>query len=210
MAVLTVATELLARTASAQTTNRFAIGLDYIVRATDHASKEDYSHGQLGPGLLWRFGKGTDGWGFHWGLNWYAVKIDRPIGGTLSELGELHVRPLMAGYGYTHAFQRINVSSDVLAGYAIGSIALESSAVDAYRNRLGARDASGRASNTLVAKPEIGAWYDVNGRVGVNVNIGYMIARPQVTVTTTAGVDQRRARADQFIVRMGVVYSIFR
>ena len=58
------------------------------------------------PGLLWRFGTSKGGWGFHWGLNWYAVKLERPIGGTAIELGELHVRPVMAGYGYTHLIRR--------------------------------------------------------------------------------------------------------
>ena len=56
--------------------------------------------------LLWRFGKSKPGWGFHWGLNWYAVKLERPVGGSVIELGELHLRPVMAGYGYTRIFGR--------------------------------------------------------------------------------------------------------
>src|SRR5206468_10867256 len=51
--------------ASAQSTNRFALGLDYIVRTSDRASTQDYAEGQLGPGLLWRFGEAKQGWGFH-------------------------------------------------------------------------------------------------------------------------------------------------
>src|SRR5207249_2215642 len=86
--------------ATAQTNNRFAIGAELTVRTSDHASQEDAARGQFGPGLLWRFGNGRPGWGFHWGLNWYAVDIDRPIDGLMTELGELRLRPLMAGYGY--------------------------------------------------------------------------------------------------------------
>jgi hypothetical protein len=52
--------------------------------ASDRASQEDYARGQLGPGLLWRFGTPKGGWGFHWGLNWYAVKLERPIGGNVT------------------------------------------------------------------------------------------------------------------------------
>src|SRR3954470_18888375 len=118
MAVLTIATAALARPASAQTTNRFALGFDYIVGAPDRASKEDYARGQLGPGLLWRFGNAKPGWGFHWGLNWYAVKLERPIGGDVTELGELKVRPLMAGWGYTKVIRRYSITADVLGGYA--------------------------------------------------------------------------------------------
>jgi len=41
------------------------------------------------------------------------------------------------------------------------------------------------------------------------VNAGYMIARPDIIVETTTGQDKRTARADQFILKVGVVYSIF-
>jgi hypothetical protein len=202
--------------ASAQTepaesaaTNRFAIGAEFKVKTSDRASREDYARGQLGPGLLWRFGTSKPGWGFHWGLNWYAVKLERPIGGGVTELGELHVRPLMAGYGYTHVIGRYSVTADVLGGYAFGSMKLTDPAIDAYRRTLNVANASARATNTLVLKPEIGLWYDLTRRFFLNVNAGYMIARPDVMVETTAGTDRRTARADQFILKVGVVYSLF-
>jgi hypothetical protein len=74
---------------------------------------------------------------------------------------------------------------------------------------LGAESVTIKSSNTLVLKPEIGAWYDVNTKVGVNVNFGYIMARPDVTVSSTVGTDRRAVRADQFILKAGVVYSIF-
>ena len=206
---LTLCSALAAGSAIAQTNNKFAIGGEFTIRATDHASKEDYAHGQLGPGLLWRFGNGTQGWGFHWGLNWYAVEIDRLIGGSGTPLGELHVRPFMAGWGYTHKLRRTSITADVLGGYAIGSIGLASTAVEAYQTRLGAHSITAQASNTFVLKPEIGVWYDLNSRFGANLNAGYMIARPDVVVNSTAGSDKRTVRADQFILKVGLVYSIF-
>jgi len=199
-----------ARPAIAQINNRFAIGGELNARTSDHASQEDAARGRFGPGLLWRFGQGHKGWGFHWGLNWYAVDIDRPIGGLMTELGELRVRPLMAGYGYTYRMtRRLNVTGDVLGGYAFGSIALVPTAVDAYQRRIGAQSITARASNTFALKPEVGVWYDLNKKFGLNVNGGYMIARPDVIVDSTAGPDKRTARADQFSLKIGVVYSIF-
>jgi hypothetical protein len=147
--------------------------------------------------------------GLSLGRNWYAVKIERTIGGSATELGELHVRPFTAGYGYTRVIRRYSITADVLGGYAIGSIGLDQPAIDAYRRTLGVPTASASASNTFVVKPEIGVWYDVNKKVGVNVNAGYMVARPDVTVVTDAGTDFRTARADQFILKVSVVYSIF-
>ena len=202
-----------ARAASAQDEakleNRFAIGGEFKIKTSDRASQEDYARGQLGPGLLWRFGDAKPGWGFHWGLNWYAVKLERPIGGSVTELGELHVRPIMAGYGYTKVIRRYSVTADVLGGYAFGSMTLSDPAVAAYRRALGVSSAEATATNTLVLKPEIGAWYDVTKKVYVNVNAGYMMARPDVSIVTAAGIDRRKARADQFILKVGVVYSIF-
>ena len=165
--------------------------------------------GQLGPGLLWRFGTPKSGWGFHWGLNWYTVKLERPIGGSVTELGELHVRPFMAGYGYTHIIRRYSVTADVLGGYALGSMAISDPALVAYRRALGVPSANADASNAIVVKPEIGVWYDVTRKVYVNVNAGYMLARPDVRIITAAGVDVRKARADQFVLKVGIVYSIF-
>jgi hypothetical protein len=207
---LTICIALGGVSAVAQTNNKFAIGGDFKIRATDRASNDDYAHGRLGPGLLWRFGHGHEGWGFHWGLNWYAVDIDRPIGGLVTELGELKVRPIMAGYGYSYRLRpRLSITGAVLGGYAFGSIGLVPSAVNAYERRLGSQSVTARASNTFVLKPELNVWYDLNKDFGLNINAGYMIARPDVIVDTTAGQDRRTARADQFVVRVGVVYSIF-
>lgn len=189
--------------------NRFALGGEFKVKTSDRASQEDYAHGQLGPGLLWRFGTSKPGWGFHWGLNWYAVKLERPIGGDVTELGELHVRPVMAGYGYTHVFRRHSITADVLAGYAIGSIKISDPASAAYRRTLGVPSAEANASNAIVLKPEIGMWYDLTKKVMINVNAGYMMARPTIEIVTAASTDVRTARADQFIIKVGVVYSIF-
>jgi hypothetical protein len=189
--------------------NRFALGAEFKIKTSDRASGEDYARGQLGPGLLWRFGESKPGWGFHWGLNWYAVKLERPVGGTVVELGELHVRPLMAGYGYTHVIRRYAITADVLGGYAIGSAKISEPAAAAYERLLGVTSAEANATNTLVIKPEIGVWYDVNKKFFINVNAGYMFARPDVEIVTSAGTDVRKARADQFILKVGVVYSIF-
>ena len=189
--------------------NRFALGGEFKIKTSDRASGQDYARGQLGPGLIWRFGESKPGWGFHWGLNWYAVKLERPIGGAVTELGELHVRPLMAGYGYTGVIRRYSITAAALGGYAIGTIRISDPAEAAYRRTLGVPSAEANATNTFVFKPEVGVWYDLTKRVYVNVNAGYMMARPDVEIVTAAGRDVRTARADQFVLKVGVVYSIF-
>jgi hypothetical protein len=209
VAWITVSSAVLSAQSDSPAENRFALGGEFKIKTSDRASKEDYARGQLGPGLLWRFGTPKQGWGFHWGLNWYAVKLERPIGGQVTELGELHVRPVMAGYGYTRIIHRYSITADILGGYALGTMSISDPALAAYRRTLGVATAAAGATNTLVLKPEIGVWYDVNKRLYVNVNAGYMLARPDVIIETVAGLDRRKARADQFILKAGIVYSIF-
>jgi hypothetical protein len=116
----------------------------------------------------------------------------------------------MAGYGYTQVVGRYSITADVLGGYAFGSIGLSDAAAVAYRRVLDVPSVTARATNTFVVKPEIGIWYDMTRRLYLNVNAGYMMARPDVMVETAVGVDiRRKARADQFILKVGVVYSVF-
>jgi hypothetical protein len=192
-----------------QPENRFALGGEFKVKTSDRASGEDYARGQLGPGLLWRFGTPKGGWGFHWGFNWYAVTLERPVANSVIELGELHIRPVMAGYGYTYLIRRYSITADVLGGYAIGSMSISDPASAAYRRALGVSSVEANATNAIVLKPEIGVWYDITRKVYLNVNAGYMFARPDVEIVTSAGIDKRKARADQFILKVGLVYSIF-
>ena len=65
------------------------------------------------------------------------------------------------------------------------------------------------AANTLVARPEVGIWFDVTQKFGVNVNAGYMFARPRVTIRSSVANESQRIRADMFSVKIGMVYRIF-
>jgi hypothetical protein len=195
--------------ATAQTESRFAIGGNFLIAASDQSSSEDRAHAEFYPELLWRFGDIQPGWGPHWGLYWYAVDIDRTVGGAATMLGKVHIRPLMGGYGYTWLRGKNAISANMLAGYAFGTMKLADGAADAYRTRLGAQVTDSSASNTFVLRPEIDFWHDINKLFGFNLNVGYIIARPDVEIATSTGVDRRTARADQFQVRVGLVYSIF-
>jgi len=199
----------LAPPAHAQVDSRFAAGLDVSIATTSRTTSDDYAHGGVLVEPLWRFGTIDPGWGVHWGLNWYEVRVDRSIAGAAADLGEVKIRPIMAGYGYTWVRGRETVSANMLGGFAFVSADMSSSVADVYRNRLGVQATDVDASNGWVLKPEIDFWHDINRLFGLNVNIGYMLARPDLTVTTSAGIDRRTLRADQFLVKVCLVYSFF-
>ena len=198
-----------ARPAHAQVNSRFAAGVDFVLGTSDAASNEDSARTVFLPEPLWRFGRVDRGWGPKFALNWYAVDIERPVGGVPTTLGELHIRPIMGGYGYNWTRGRNSVSVNLLGGFAFASMSLSDSATAAYQTRLGQGVADAEASNIFVVRPELDFWHDINRLFGLNVNVGYIVARPDVTIITSAGADTRTARADQFQLRVGLVYSIF-
>jgi hypothetical protein len=192
-------------TTFAQSDSSLAVGGQVTIR--DPAMGR--AHGSSDIGLLWRLGHGDTGWGWDWSLNWFSTDIDRPVGPEITELGELSVKPFMAGYGYRYAIGGVSVELNAMAGYAFTSFHLNAQAVDAYRDLLGARSVSVDAANTFVTRPEVGIWFDLTRKIGVNVNAGYMIARPRVTIRSTLADESERIRADMFSVKIGMVYRIF-
>jgi hypothetical protein len=191
--------------ARAQSDNRFALGANFSLRAL----ADESARGHRGIGLLWRFGEGDTGWGWEWALNWFDADIRQSIGGGTVELGELRVRPIMVGYGYSYRRNRQLFTASLLGGYAFTSMTLTPDATDAYYDRLGARSVSLTTSNPLVMRPGFSIWHDLSEKVGLNVSVGFLVARPQVTIRSTLGEEQRRIRADTFQVKMGLAYSIF-
>ena len=199
---LTLAT---ASTAHAQSEGKFAFGAQLSTRTA--VGPENGGH--RGVSFLWRFGQSKTGWGWHYGLNWFGTDLKRSIGGPNTEFGTLRVRPIMGGYGYTRVFGRTSVTGKLMGGYAFSSMKLSQEAMDAYQTRFSAQAITVKASNAFVVIPEINVWYNVNKKIGIRVSSGYVIARPDVTVTSTAGVDKRRVNADNITFKVGMVYSIF-
>jgi hypothetical protein len=192
-------------TVRAQTGNRIAAGVAVSpARAADEASR-----GDTGIGLLWRLGHGNEGWGWKYGFGWYSADLDRQLDATRLEFGALRVRPILAGYGYSHTAGRAQISAGLLAGYAFNSFRPLASFRDAYRQRLGAQQFDAEVSNSLVLKPQLSTWIDLSRRIGLNLDVGYAISRPTMTISSSLGRERRKIRADMLIMKVGAVYSIF-
>ena len=172
-------------------------------------STERMSSGATNIGILWRLGHGGEGWGPKYGLNWYSAHLDTTIGDRRQAFGELKLRPLMLGYGYSRSFGRVHASANILGGLAITSFSLSSSANDAFRRQLAASSVDADASNPLVLRPEISVWIDASRKIGINVNAGYMFAQPRVVVSGAGGRAVRRVDASMFTLSVGAAYSIF-
>jgi hypothetical protein len=173
------------------------------------SSSDPFVHGVPRLGPLVRFGESREGWGTRIGLNWYEVNLDASIDDDALEFGSLRVRPFMAGYGYTRIFGPVAGSANVLLGYAFTSFSLEAAFANAYRQARGVDRVTVDVSNAFVFKPEISAWIDVSRTVGLNFSLGYLIARPGVTLDSAVGPDRHDIRGDVFMVKIGAVYAVF-
>ncbi len=204
--LLTVGGLLLGSTALAQSEGKVAVGASVSAKA---GTSRDIS-GHINPGLIWRIGHGGEGWGFDYGLGWYGADLKRTVGAESTAFGELRVRPIVAGYGYSKRLsERYRVSGKLLGGYSFNSFKMHPAFGDVYKRVNGAVLTDIDVSNAFVLRPEVSTWIDVTRKIGINLSAGYTIARPEVTTTTSLGSESRRVRADMFTVRIGAVYSIF-
>lgn len=191
---------------AAQTKNRIAVG---VVVAGKQAPGEEAS-GTYGPGVTWRFGTAKEGWNIKYGLNWYKAEISRNIGNEVQAFGRLRVRPVMVGYGYTHLLGRgASVSGNLLGGYSFNSFAVRDSAASALQTSLGTSSVVTDVANSFVLKPEVSLWKNVSDKIGINLNAGYIVSRPFVTIEAPGSQQRQRIRADALTMSFGIVYSIF-
>jgi hypothetical protein len=189
---------------SAQEGNSFAVGGSYTHRMPTGPD----THGNGGVGLKWRIGHSKTGWGWEYGLGWFTTDLERTIGGTTVEYGEFKVRPFVGGYGYTHPVtNRLSLTADVVGGLAFTSFELHDDARAALR-ALGEEPTGIQTGMIPVVRPEVSAWYDINQKFGVSVGAGYVIARPEVTLTSPRSTVSQRLRLDTFTLSGGLVYRI--
>jgi len=191
--------------AEAQSEGQFALGLNIAALLTPDKG----TTGQLSPGPLWRFGHGRDGWGWQFGLGWYSADLTQPLGDARAGFGELQVRPVLGGYGYSRRSGPLLATARLLTGYSFNSFTMLPTYDERYRAAFGAASVTSTVSNTLVLRPELSIWADLGRKVGMNVTVGYTVTRPAVTVDSSVGRDIRHIRADALALRVGAVYSLF-
>src|SRR4051812_23133827 len=144
--------------AQAQEKNSFAVGVNYTTRLAN----DEGAHGNGGIGISWRIGHSEEGWGWEYGLGWFVTDLERNVAGKTVNLGELKVRPIVAGYGYTHRLSpRWYVTGDLVGGLAFTSFGLSSEAENAFRTEAGAERIDAHIGAIPIIRPEIKTWYDL-------------------------------------------------
>jgi hypothetical protein len=162
-----------------------------------------------GAALVYRWHSFHSGWGPTIGLDWHSTNFDRTLGGVDAPLGSLRMRAVLAGVGHTHQFGHFSASGSLSAGYTFNHFTLAGDAIPTFA-RTGVSLVGAHVDNSWIAKPDLSVWYDVFRHVGVGVSAAYLVARPEQTITTTAGTEGHHLKADAFELTAGVTFGVWK
>ena len=160
----------------------------------------------VGPLLRLQLGEGL---GPSIGFQWFRTDVRTVIGGRVTRLGSLRMRPIMAGVAYTKRFGRFTAATALVGGYAFARLRLDDAARAAAYRHDGSVWLSGRAGDSFAWRPNVSLWYDVGQKVGLLASLAYIGVRPTITISTTAGPIREHVNADSVVFTVGAVYGIF-
>jgi hypothetical protein len=133
------------------------------------------------------------------GFDWFQADLESV--GQETTLTRVHVKPVMAGLGYTFAADRLSFTPSVVGGVAFNSLTVTSTgAIDGLPIEIG---------NSLVWRVGASAWYDVSRRVAMNVSAGYLMTGIRVTFIEQGRLAERHISGDTAVVHAGVAYRLF-
>jgi len=141
------------------------------------------------------------------GFGWYTgdLTLSGITGNT--EVGDLRVRPLMAGVGYTWVRGKLATGVSINAGISFNSIKLN----DQYRNFFGpGTEVRVDASNSFAARPQLRFEYAVARKVGVYTSLGYFFTEFNNVVETPIGRFENEWDASSFNIFVGAMVYPFR
>lgn len=149
-----------------------------------------------------------EGWGVAGAFNWFDTDVDGAFAGVAGEFGELRVKPLMGGVGYTIRSGRVRTTFSVVAGPAWNRLKVHERVRTAFAARGRDIDATLDATSFAV-RPGVGVSIGVAPRVDLTGFGGYLFNRPGFTVPTPAGDVRNEWTADALVLSVGAVFVLF-
>lgn len=149
--------------------------------------------------------RGT-GWGPAIGLNWYTGDISVPIDGRKTSIGEVRLRPVMAGVGYSFGHGPTRTTLSLVSGYAFNSAVA--------RELPDGTSAEITVSNAWVIRPSVNFTYALTRRLALISSVGYVYMDPTIQVSL-AGHGTRTShtlgdyRCDYVNFTLGTAISLF-
>lgn len=107
----------------------------------------------------------------------------------------------MAGLRYTAMAGPVAISPSLVGGYAFNRIIVPTTGA---ADRLAVD-----AGNSLVWRPGVAVWIDAGRRTVVNLSVGRVLTRLNVTFVEAGVIEQRTVSGDATTVSIGLVYRLF-
>jgi hypothetical protein len=141
------------------------------------------------------------------GFGWYSGDLTLSGISGSAEVGDLRVRPLMAGVGYTWVKGKLATGVSINAGISFNSIRLN----DQYRTFFGpGTEVRVDASNSFAARPQLRFEYAVARKVGVYTSLGYFFTEFNNVIETPVGRFENEWDASSFNIFVGAMVYPFR
>lgn len=147
------------------------------------------------------------GWGPSFGLNWFTGDIRVPIDGQNTTIGEVKMRPVMAGISYAILRGRAMTNLSMVGGYAFNDARI-TQALPAGTT------ASIRIGDAWVVRPNVGLTYALTQRFALVGSVGYVFSKPTITIDVDQAGQPRQTfsgtyRSDYVNATVGLAFSIF-
>jgi hypothetical protein len=141
------------------------------------------------------------------GFGWYTADLTTAGVSGNTEVGDLRVRPLMAGIGYAWVKGRFATGVSINAGISFNSIRLN----DQFRSFFGAgTEVRIDASNSFAVRPQLRVEYAVARKAGVFSSAGYFLTKFDAVIETPVLAFENEWDASSFNVFVGVMVYPFR
>jgi hypothetical protein len=146
------------------------------------------------------------GFGFDASLGWFSADLFDVRGTSEARIGELRVRPLMGGIGYTWmtAGGRLATTASLTAGVSFNGADLD----DGLAASVGG--AALDVGNSFAIRPGIEAEFFVTRKFAVTAGLGYLYTRPEITYSSPTERITDHWNASAFALLAGVVVYPFR
>jgi hypothetical protein len=163
---------------------------------------------KAGRAIGFNFGLAPEpGLGLTLGFGWYDADLKLSGVSGDADVGQLRVRPLMAGVGYTWVKDRLAAGVSINAGISFNSVRLN----DQYRSFFGpGTEVRVDASNSFAARPQFRVEYAVAKKVGVFSSVGYFFTEFDNEIETPVGRFENEWDASSFNIFGGVMVYAFR
>lgn len=140
------------------------------------------------------------GWRPDIGFGWTSRALEAGIAGAPA-LATVRSKPVMGGIAYQQPVGQASLSLALVAGYSFNSLDLDETRTSPVR-------AVG-VSNSFAWRPSATLWYDVTNRVGLQVSIGYLATRPEVTFASPTELTTKTIDAGAVMLSIGGGYWLF-